>query len=79
MRCNTRRAFVFISALALAACRPSAQTESRERIKEEDPRKLGADAYIYGYPLVLMDVTRQVLTAAPKSEARKKSETRNPK
>lgn len=28
---------------------------------------LGEEAYVYGFPLVMMDVTRQVLTAAPTS------------
>src|SRR5687768_16090950 len=28
-------------------------------------KKLAADAYIFGYPLVLMDATRRVMTAVP--------------
>ena len=37
----------------------------------EEALKIGTDAYIYGYPLVLMDVTREVMTAVPKPGARK--------
>jgi hypothetical protein len=33
-------------------------------ISEEQALELGVEAYIYGYPLVLMDVTRSVLTNA---------------
>jgi hypothetical protein len=32
---------------------------------EEAAYVLGLLGYVYGYPLVMMDVTRQVLTAAP--------------
>jgi len=30
-----------------------------------------ADAYLFGYPLVVMDVSRQVMTAVPKADAHK--------
>src|SRR5690242_10505272 len=32
-------------------------------LSSEEAMRIAADAYIYGYPLVLMDVTRNVLTA----------------
>ncbi len=31
--------------------------------------QLISDAYLFGYPLVLMDVTRQVMTEVPKPDA----------
>jgi len=37
----------------------------RNKIKEEAAYVLGMETYVYGYPLVVMDVSRQVLTAAP--------------
>jgi len=37
---------------------------------EDEALNLGIDAYIYGYPLVLMDVTRALLTNAPRPSAR---------
>jgi hypothetical protein len=37
----------------------------REDSREEVANILGLLGYVYGYPLVIMDITRQVLTAAP--------------
>ena len=50
-------------AIALAVCLPAAAQDTR---REEDALKMGAEAYVFGYPLVLMDVTRRVSTAVPK-------------
>jgi hypothetical protein len=41
----------------------------QEDVREEVAYLLGMEAYIYGYPLVMMDVTREVLTAAPAPNA----------
>jgi hypothetical protein len=41
----------------------------REDAREEAAYLLGMESYVYGYPLVVMDVTRQVLTAAPAPNA----------
>jgi hypothetical protein len=38
-------------------------------VREEVAYLLGMEAYVYGYPLVMMDVTREVLTAAPAPNA----------
>jgi hypothetical protein len=37
----------------------------REDVREEVAYPYGMESYVYGYPLVMMNVTRQVLTAAP--------------
>jgi hypothetical protein len=37
----------------------------KDDVREEVAYFLGLLSYVYGYPLVIMDVTRQVLTAAP--------------
>lgn len=41
----------------------------KEDVREELAYILGLLSYVYGYPLVIMDVTRQVLTAAPAPNA----------
>src|SRR6516164_1595291 len=43
--------------------------ELKEDVREEVAYLLGMEAYVYGYPLVTMDVTREVLTAAPAPNA----------
>ena len=37
----------------------------REDVREEAAYLLGMISFVYGYPMVVMDVTREVLTAAP--------------
>lgn len=58
-----RRLHAFGVAITLAVCLPVA---AQDKLTEEDALKLGAEAYVFGYPLMLMDVTRQVSTAVPK-------------
>ncbi len=50
--------------LATAAADPSGTLTEAEAVK------LVAEAYVYGYPLVLMDASRQVMTAVPKPTTR---------
>ncbi len=50
---------ISILCLARAADEPISMTE-------DETAKIAIDAYIYGFPLVLMDVSRQVMTAVPK-------------
>jgi hypothetical protein len=50
-------------ATILAVCLPVA---AQDKLTEEDALMLGAEAYVFGYPLMLMDVTRQVSTAVPR-------------
>jgi hypothetical protein len=44
----------------------SAAADAPGKIAEAEAAKVAAEAYVYGYPLVLMDVSRQVMTAVPK-------------
>jgi hypothetical protein len=40
-----------------------------EDVREAAAYFLGMESYVFGYPLVMMDVTRDVLTAAPAANA----------
>jgi len=41
--------------------------KAEEKVKEETAYVVGMEEYVYGYPLVMMDVTREVTTAAATS------------
>ena len=41
--------------------------KAEEKVKEEAAYLVGMEEYVYGYPLVMMDVTREVTTAATTS------------
>jgi hypothetical protein len=38
---------------------------AEEKVKEGEAFILGMETYVYGFPLVMMDLTRQVMTATP--------------
>ena len=50
---------------------PVRAADAKQTLTPDDAVKLGAEAYVYGFPLVLMDITRQVRTAVPKADDRK--------
>ena len=45
--------------ISLSGCRV------REKVKEKVAYLVGMEEYVYGFPLVMMDVTREVVTATP--------------
>ena len=55
-----------IVGILLAWSRTAALAELPGKLTEDEAAKIAADAYVYGYPLVLMDVSRQVMTAVSK-------------
>ncbi len=42
--------------------------KQESKLSEQDAAKIGIDAYIYGYPLVTMEMTRRVMTNVEKPE-----------
>lgn len=77
-RCAQGAALMLMCALALlggcgerkappASPKPHVE-QAPPGLNEEAVAQIASDAFIYGYPLVLMDLTRAVMTAAPKAE-----------
>jgi hypothetical protein len=57
-----------ICAIAFFLCLPFVDAQTADKISGKEAHAIGVDAYIYLYPLVLMDITRRQLTnseAAP--------------
>jgi hypothetical protein len=50
---------------------PAADDHPPAKLTEDESAKIAEDAYGYGYPLVLMDVTKTISTAVPKPEGGK--------
>jgi hypothetical protein len=46
----------------------SRAADASGKLTEDEAAKIAADAYVFGFPLVLMDVTRQARTAVPKAD-----------
>jgi hypothetical protein len=44
---------------------------STSKISAEEVMTIADEAYVFGYPLVLMEITRRVMTAVPKTSERK--------
>jgi hypothetical protein len=44
---------------------------STSKISAEEAMAIADEAYVFGYPLVLMEITRRVMTAVPKTSERK--------
>jgi hypothetical protein len=62
---------VLFGSLLILALTVSAQGEekAKSKVAPAEIQKIAKEAYIFGYPLVLMDVTRQVGTACPSPTA----------
>jgi hypothetical protein len=46
----------------------AADAPAKGKLTEDEAAKIAADAYVFGFPLVLMDMTRQARTAVPKAD-----------
>ena len=62
---------VLFGSLVILALTAYAQGEGKatSKLAPAEIQKIAKEAYIFGYPLVLMDVTRQVATACPSPAA----------
>jgi hypothetical protein len=62
-----KRKWLYVVGLVVAAIIVGWILGGGERVKEKVAYVVGMEAYVYGYPLVMMDVTREVTTAAATS------------
>ena len=61
------RTRITLAAILLFALLPNPiRANSPDKPPEDEAAKLAAEAYVYGFPLVLMDVSRQAMTAVAK-------------
>ena len=65
MHNNHRSPWVVIPAAICLLAAGSSPRASDDAEREEQAYKAGVEAYVYGYPLVLMDVTKRVMTNVP--------------
>ena len=63
--CNHRTLMWLIACVASTALLMTSCGKVREDVKEGEGLVLGMETYVYGFPLVVMDLTRQVMTATP--------------
>jgi hypothetical protein len=62
MRPTRLNSLIVVAALLAASCLLSAPAQSADKLTPEAAQKIAKDAYIYGYPLVTMEMTRRVMT-----------------
>ena len=72
MRTNLAAAALLAAGVLLGALAArAADDKAPAQLTEDQAAKVAEDAYVFGYPLVLMDVTKAVSTAVPKPEGTK--------
>jgi hypothetical protein len=59
---HKRRTMWAVFAASICLVSPASDARGDDAEREEQAFKVGVEAYAYGYPLVLMDVTRRVMT-----------------
>jgi hypothetical protein len=59
MKRNTKK---FTSVLGIALLFTSTPLVRAAEVSADEARKIAEDAYVYGYPLVTMDMTRRIMT-----------------
>src|SRR5262245_44213550 len=60
------RRFAFVTLILIAICSRTHAAESK--LSPAEAKELAVEAYVYGYPLVTMEMTRRVITNVEKPE-----------
>lgn len=63
-----KNCFLTVVACVLSTLAFSSSSPASQKMNEAEAVKLGTEAYIYGYPLITMDLTRHVMTNVQKPE-----------
>ena len=63
-----KRSFTGVAILAMTTLVGAAFTGCSKPMSDDEAAKLANEAYIYGYPLVTMEMTRRVMTNAATSD-----------
>jgi len=69
MKTTILKAVTRTLALLLALPLVTAHAQSADPVSAQDAKQIAEDAYIYGYPLVTMEMTRRVMTNVAAPEA----------
>jgi hypothetical protein len=62
MEAKTLKVFTWAIVLLFCSTFAAANTQATNKVSVQEARQIAEDAYIYGYPLITMEMTRRVMT-----------------
>lgn len=62
MEAKTLKVFTWALVLLFCSTFAAANTQATNKVSVQEARQIAEDAYIYGYPLITMEMTRRVMT-----------------
>jgi hypothetical protein len=62
MTAQTLKVFTWVFALLLCSTFAAANAQATNKVSVQEARQIAEDAYVYGYPLITMEMTRRVMT-----------------
>ena len=65
MKPEKHRIFVYLMTFIVCLPLVAANAQAAQKISQEDANEIAIEAYVYLYPLLLMDITRRVITNLP--------------
>ena len=61
--------WMVVALLVASVCVGASHERTADRSRQQEAREIGTEAYVYLYPLVMMDVTRRQMTNTPAGES----------